>query len=161
MAMSAGYSNRSLAQKLGIKAGSVVALVNAPDNYDKLLGVLPEGVTVVGEPKKDVEFIQVFVTRRNGLENQVLKLKDRLKPDGMLWISWPKRSSKLATDLSDSVVREVGLRNGLVDVKVCAVDESWSGLKFVRRLKDRPVDSHPKKRKDSSRRLVCRARPRR
>ncbi len=102
-------------------------------------------MTVVREPKKNVDFIQVFATRRKGLKDQVPRLKGRLKPDGMLWVSWPKRSSKLATDLNDGLVREVGLKNGLVDVKVCAVDESWSALKFVRRLKDRHSGSHQKK----------------
>jgi hypothetical protein len=143
--MSAGYSGKPLAQKLGIRPGSMVAFLNPPDNYNQLLGILPEGVTVILELKKDTDFIQVFATRRKDLEDQVAKLKGRLKPDGMLWISWPKRSSKLTTDITDGVVREVGLKNDLVDVKICAVDESWSALKFVRRLKDRPGGSNPKK----------------
>jgi hypothetical protein len=143
--MSAGYSGRPLGQKLGIKPGTVVALLNAPTDYDHLLGILPKNVTVVRELKEEVDFIQVFTTRRKNLEVQIPKLKARLKPDGMVWVSWPKRSSKLATDLTDGAVREVGLKNGLVDVKVCAVDESWSGLKFVTRLKDRPGGPRPTK----------------
>jgi hypothetical protein len=135
--MSAGYSGKPLVQKLGIKQGHALAFLNAPEDYDRLLGKLPDGVTVVRELKDGLDFIHLFATDRASLEREFPRLKARLKQDGMIWVSWPKGSSKLKTDLSDGAVREVGLKNGLVDVKVCAVDESWSALKFVRRSKDR------------------------
>jgi hypothetical protein len=135
--MSAGYSGKPLAQKLGIRKGDVLAFLNAPDNYDRLLGKLPHEVIVARGPERQLDFIQLFATERASLERELPRLKARLKQDGMIWVSWPKATSRLQTDLSDGVVREVGLNNGLVDVKVCAVDDSWSALKFVRRLKDR------------------------
>jgi hypothetical protein len=145
--LSVGYSGKPLAQKLGIKKGYALALLNAPDGYDSLLGKLPNEVTVIQELKGELDFIQLFAKERTSLEKEFPRLKSRLKQDGMIWVSWPKVSSSLQTDLSDGVVREVGLENGLVDVKVCAVDESWSALKFVRRSKDRRDDLHPKNKK--------------
>ena len=145
--MSAGYSGRTLVQKLGIRQGDVLAFLNAPDDYESLFGELPDEVTIIREPKGELDFIQLFATERASLERELPRLKLRLKQDGMIWVSWPKASSRLQTDLSDRVVREVGLKNGLVDVKVCAVDESWSALKFVRRSKDREGNLHLKKKK--------------
>ena len=142
--MSAGYSGRPLAQKLGIKKGDVLALSNAPDGYDRLLGRLPDGAVVAREPEGPLDFIQLFSTERATLERELPRLKAMLKLDGMIWVSWPKASSRRQTDLSDRVVREIGLKNGLVDVKVCAIDDSWSALKFVRRLKDRDDNLRPK-----------------
>jgi hypothetical protein len=139
--MSAGYSGKPLAQKLGIRKGDVLAFLNAPDNYDRLLAELPDEVIVALGAERHLDFIQLFATERASLERELPKLNARLKQDGMIWVSWPKGTSKLRTDLSDGVVREVGLKNGLVDVKVCAVDDSWSALKFVRRLKDRDDNS--------------------
>ena len=145
--MSAGYSRKPLAQKLGIRKGYVLAFLNAPDYYDSILGKLPDKVTLARGPGWQLDFIQLFATERASLEKELPRLKARLKQDGMIWVSWPKSSSRLRTDLSDGVVREVGLKNGLVDVKVCAVDDSWSALKFVRRLKDREDNLRPQKRK--------------
>jgi len=145
--MSAGYSRKPLAQKLGIRKGDVLAFLNAPRGYASLLGKLPGGAIVTRGLEEDLDFVQLFATEKANLEKEFPKLKARLKQGGMIWVSWPKASSRLPTDLSDAVVRETGLDNGLVDVKVCAVDESWSALKFVRRLKDRDVNSHPKTRK--------------
>jgi hypothetical protein len=139
--MSAGYSGKTLAQKLGIRKGYTLAFLNAPDNYDRLLGELPDEVIVAVGVEMHLDFIQLFAMERASLERELPKLNARLKQDGMIWVSWPKGTSKLLTDLSDGVVREVGLKNGLVDVKVCAVDDSWSALKFVRRLKDRDDNS--------------------
>lgn len=139
--MSVGYSGRPLAQKLGIRKGDLLAFLNAPDSYDRLLGELPDEVIVARGAERNLNFIQLFATERASLERELPKLNARLKQDGMIWVSWPKGTSKLVTDLSDDVVREVGLKNGLVDVKVCALDDSWSALKFVRRLKDRDDDS--------------------
>jgi hypothetical protein len=135
--MSAGYSGRPLAQKLGIRRGDVLALLNAPDEYDSILGKLPDEATVIRELKGKSDFIQLFATDRASLEREFPRLEAGLRQDGMIWVSWPKGSSKMETDLSDRVVREVGLKNGLVDVKICAIDKSWSALKFVRRSKDR------------------------
>jgi hypothetical protein len=133
----AGYSQRSLVSKLGIRAGYRVHLVNAPADYDETLGDLPDSVELVAVPTGSVDFIQFFTKERAELEARFPELKQAIAYDGMLWISWPKKASKVKTDLNEAVIRETGLRNGLVDVKVCAVDEVWSGLKFVYRLKDR------------------------
>jgi hypothetical protein len=139
--MSAGYSGKTLAQKLGIRKGYTLAFLNAPSNYDRLLGDLPDKVIVARVAKGQLDFIQLFATERESLERELPRSSARLKHDGMIWVSWPKSASGLRTDLSDSVVREVGLKNDLVDVKVCSVDDSWSALKFVRRLKDRDGNS--------------------
>jgi len=135
--MPAGYSKRSLVEKLGIKEGFAVAILGAPENYASVLGKLPSGVKQFNQLKGPLDFLQFFSLKRFHLEEHFPKLKAALSPGGMLWISWPKASSGVPTDLTENVIREIGLRNGLVDVKVCAVDETWSGLKFVFRLKDR------------------------
>jgi len=145
--MPAGYSGKPLAQKLGIRKGDVLAFLNAPDNYDRLLGKLLDGAIVAHEPKGQLDLVQLFATERSNLEVEFPRLKARLKQAGTIWVSWPKAASGLQTDLTDRVVREVGLRNDMVDVKVCAVDGSWSALKFVRRLKDRSDNSHRRNRK--------------
>jgi hypothetical protein len=102
-----------------------------------VLGKLPPGTRIRNNSKDSFPFIQCFCTELRDLERRFPILKKQLAPDGMLWISWPKGSSKVPTDLNENVIRDVGLRNGLVDVKVCAVDDIWSGLKFVYRLRDR------------------------
>jgi len=133
----AGYSKRSLVDKLGIKPGASVLILEAPKGYAKTLGPLPTGVAVAKALKADLTFIHLFVTKRADLERRFAALQKALAPAGMLWISWPKKASGVPTDVTEDVVREVALARGLVDVKVCAVDETWSGLKLVRRLKDR------------------------
>ena len=133
----AGYSPRTLSQKLGIKEGMRVALEHAPAGYDVTLGELPPGVEQTTVAAGRLDFVQAFFAERAALEREFPRLKKALVESGMLWISWPKRAAKAATDLDENVVREIGLAQGLVDVKVCAVDERWSGLKFVVRLKDR------------------------
>jgi hypothetical protein len=135
--MAAGYSKKSLVEKLGIKDGFTISIVAAPKNYATTLGKLPSGVKQSKKREGPIDFLQFFCSKRSRLEDNFPTLKEALSPSGMLWISWPKASSGVSTDLSESVVREIGLRNGLVDVKVCAVDETWSGLKFVFRVKDR------------------------
>jgi hypothetical protein len=142
-----GYSGKPLGQKLGIRKGDVVAFLDAPDDYGSLLGKVPDEVIVARGLKRKLDFIQFFARDRATLERKFPRLKARLKQQGMIWVSWPKASARLETNLSDGIVREVGLKNGLVDVKVCAVDESWSALKFVRRLEDRETSSKPKKRR--------------
>ena len=133
----AGYSGKSLVDKLGIKPGTRIAILNAPRGYRKTLGTMPRGVTVVTAVRGSLPFIQFFATRRGALEERWTQLARALAPAGALWVSWPKKSSGVATDLTEDVVRAVALAGGLVDVKVCAVDEVWSGLKLVRRPKDR------------------------
>jgi hypothetical protein len=134
--MPAGYSARSLSDKLGIKAGARIAFVGAPKGYDATLGKLPP-VTQAKTLRGPLDLIQVFVTNRADLVRRFPALKKALAIDGALWVSWPKKASGVATDVVEDVVREIGLAQGLVDVKVCAVDETWSGLKFVYRLADR------------------------
>ena len=136
-AVSTGYSKTPLIRKLGIKSGQRLIFLSEPDNYGETLGPLPDLAQVASGLEGTLDFIQLFAVSRAELEAEFPRLVDALARDGMLWVSWPKHSSKVDTDLSDNVVREVGLGNGLVDVKVCAVDQTWSGLKFVRRLKDR------------------------
>ena len=133
----AGYSGKPLAQKLGVKAGVTVAALNAPRNYARLLRPLPAGARIQAKVARLAPFIHFFSKRRAELARRFPAFARALTPDGTLWISWPKGASGVATDLSEDVVRTIGLATGLVDVKVCAVDDVWSGLKFVRRLKDR------------------------
>ena len=133
----AGYSKRSLVDKLGIKPGASVLILEAPKGYAKTLGPLPEGVEVVKAPKPGLDFIHLFTTKRADLERRFGALQKALAPAGMLWISWPKKASGVPSDVTEDVVRGVALARGLVDVKVCAVDDVWSGLKLVRRVKDR------------------------
>src|SRR5271169_4455917 len=135
--MAAGYSKRSLVDKLGIKDGEKVAILSSPANYSATLGPLPKKVVAVKKLQAGIDFIHFFSKQRHELETKFASLKQALAQDGILWISWPKGASGVATDLTENIVREIGLRNGLVDIKVCAVDETWSGLKFVYRLKDR------------------------
>jgi len=132
----AGYSGTPLLKKLGIKPGYKMIIIGEPALYWDWLSPLPEGADV--KPKSDeVDFVHLFVKERKIFEREFLRHKKRLKKDGMFWISWPKKSSKVLSDLDETIIREFGLKNGLVDVKVCAVDETWSGLKFMFRLKDR------------------------
>lgn len=134
---SAGYSGKPLVAKLGIRSGDSVAFVGAPPGYRKLLGPLPERVRIVSPDSDDLDCVQVFVRSQGELREQLQDLRRRIKPTGMMWISWPKQTSGLATDLTETQVREVALDAGLVDVKVAAIDATWSGLKLVVRAKDR------------------------
>ena len=135
--MSAGYSKKSLVGKLGIKEGFKIIILNPPQNYDTSLGKLPKNVSVMEKLSGPLDFIHFFTKKREDLEIKFSILKQELSRNGVLWISWPKSSSKVKTDLNENIVREIGLKSGLVDVKICAVDEIWSGMKFVYRLKDR------------------------
>ncbi len=134
----ARYSGTSLLKKLGIKPGYLVLIVNEPDHFSELLGELPKGAEVVDPGHPDpIDFIHVFCENEEALHNLFPPLKEKLAKDGTLWVSWIKKSSKLETDISGNEVRSLGLHIGLVDVKVCAVDEDWSGLKFMYRKEDR------------------------
>ena len=130
-----GYSGTPLVKKLGIKPDSRIQFIAAPGQFPALLGDLPEGARV--QRTGTLDFAIVFVKKFSELTRQFAALRDRLDTNGMLWVAWPKRTSGIETDLNENVVREHGLQCGLVDVKVCAIDDTWSGLKFVRRLKDR------------------------
>ncbi len=132
---SAGYSGTPLVRKLGIKPGARIQIVSEPPDFRSVLGPMPEGVKP--SPRGELDFAMVFTRTIADLEKRFVVLRDRLAPNGSLWVSWPKKSSGVSTELTENVVRDFGLEHGLVDVKVCAVDETWSGLKFVRRLKDR------------------------
>jgi len=136
--LAAGYSRRPLAQKLGIKQGQALMVLNPPVGYEDALGELPPGTSLTSKPKGGADLVHFFATRATVLDAEFPGLSERVKPGGAIWVSWPKASSKLPSDLTDRVVRDIGLKNGFVDVKVCAVDETWSGLKFVRRK----VDAH-------------------
>jgi hypothetical protein len=133
----AGYSGTPLAKKLGFKPGFAAAHVNAPDAFDALLGELPDGVTVKRRLRGPLDLVVCFVTERRDLERRLPALRRALAPAGMLWIAWPKRASGVETDMTEDVARELGLANRLVDNKVCAIDETWSGLRLVYRLEDR------------------------
>ena len=133
----AGYSSTPLAKKLGIKEGFRVALVNAPQDFQSELGELPHNVEFVKRTTKSLDIVLLFVLSERALARDFANLAEKLKTNGMIWIAWPKKSSGVATDLSFECVQKIGLAAGLVDVKICAVDDTWSGLKFVYRLKDR------------------------
>jgi hypothetical protein len=135
----AGYSKRTLVEKLGIKPATRVVALGAPAGYASLLGALPSGATLRSRLPKASGFIHCFVRRRRDLEADFPRLAQALTDEGTLWISWPKRASGVETDLTENIVREVGLREGLVDIKVCAGDDVWSGLKFVRRVENRSL----------------------
>ncbi|MBS1771971.1 MAG: DUF3052 family protein [Bacteroidetes bacterium] len=131
----AGYSGTPLIKKLGIKAGNKIKVINAPENYFNLIGDLPEDVMT---DKRGVQnLIHVFAKGQSEIEKALVKYKKEIVQDGMIWISWPKKSSGIVTDITEDTIRNAGLAIGLVDVKVCAIDDIWSGLKFVIPLKDR------------------------
>lgn len=134
----AGYSGTPLPQKLGIKEGARVALVRAPEGFERTLKPLPDGVKLRTQARGTNDVVLFFATRLAELERRFDGFARSIEPSGGLWIAWPKRTAGVATDLRESVVRETGLSHGLVDNKVCAVDDTWSGLRFVYRLDDRP-----------------------
>lgn len=133
----AGYSDTPLTKKLGIKPGFNIALVNAPEGYLDLFDALPGDLTFEGQITGGHDMIHLFVKTQQEYLAILPLLKDRIKQNGMVWVSWPKKASKIATDITEDIIRNEALQNGLVDVKVCAVNEIWSGLKLVIRLKDR------------------------
>lgn len=132
----AGYSGTPLAKKLGLKPGPV-AVLNEPKGFRRQLDGLPEGVRFTAEPEKDAPAVLFFTRERKEMAKRLPQLLERLAPDGMLWMAWPKKASGVPTDITEEVVREVALPLGLVDVKVCAIDDTWSGLKLVLRRENR------------------------
>jgi hypothetical protein len=135
----AGYSDTPLLQKLGIKPGTTVVTVNAPTSYRRLLGALPEGVSFSERLKRDSNFVHVFADNRAELETRLPALREKIADNGTVWVSWPKKSSGVPTDVSQDMVRAVALPLGFVDVKVCAIDETWSGLKLMVRRSNRKL----------------------
>ncbi len=133
----AGYSHRTLVEKLGIRPGDKIAIIGAPAGYRKTLGPLPPDVRNPGPNTTNLDFVQLFVRDRKALVDQLRDLRKHIKPTGMIWVSWPKQASGVPSDLTEDVIRTVAIETGLVDVKVAAIDETWSGLKLVIRVKDR------------------------
>jgi hypothetical protein len=129
--VTAGYSGTPLVRKLGFKPGMRVYYAGAPEGFEGLLGELPGGVRILERPAGDLDLAMLFATQRRDLERGLKALQPGLRPAGMIWVAWPKRASKVPTDITEDVVRDVALPRGLVDVKVCAIDEVWSGLKLV------------------------------
>ena len=129
--MSAGYSGTPLVRKLGFKPGMRAHFVAAPDDFAALLGELPDDVRVLARATAPLDLVVLFVVSRADLERRLGGLHAKLRQDGMVWVAWPKRASKVPTDMTEDVVRDVALPRGLVDVKVCAIDDTWSGLKLV------------------------------
>lgn len=125
-----GYSGKALWQKLGLKPGLRILALDSPRDYAELAGLPPGGLHLVG-PRAACDLVHMFVSRRERLEAALQRWSTRLPHDGVLWVSWPKKASRVPTDISEDTIREIALALGLVDVKVCAVDEVWSGLKLV------------------------------
>lgn len=127
----AGGSGKPVTEKLGIKPGFFIFCSGAPRDYADIVGPLPDGAKMTRAAKPPLDMVHLFVTEAKGLAAKLRDCRKAIAPDGMIWVSWPKKSSGVATDLSDVVVRDTALPLGLVDIKVCAIDETWSGLKFV------------------------------
>jgi hypothetical protein len=127
----AGYSRTPLSKKLGIKPGHAVHAIDAPRGYRTLLAPLPDDVTFTPRLSSAVDVVHLFVTEKSALASAIPRIRTQMKPDAAVWVSWPKQAAKIETDVTEDVVRAVALPTGLVDVKVCAVDETWSGLKLV------------------------------
>jgi hypothetical protein len=132
-----GYSGTPLEKKLGIKQGFKIRLFNQPDYYYDLFSDLPTDIKELKDKKSKKDFIHYFAMNTLQLNKDIQQLRQEIEENGMIWVSWYKKSAKIKTDLNENIIREIALSNGLVDVKVCAIDEIWSGLKLVIRLKDR------------------------
>lgn len=133
----AGYSGTPLAKKLGVVEGATVCTYGAPAHYERLLAPLPPRVRFVTRGAAGAGLVHVFATRRAELARRLAELYRTVKPDAAVWVSWPKKASRVETDITEDVIREIALPLGFVDVKVCAVDETWSGLKLVIRVEHR------------------------
>jgi hypothetical protein len=133
----AGYSGTPLEKKLGIKEGAVIMLINQPEYYKELFISLPEDLIITNDRTIKKDIIHYFVKEKAKFIIDIYDLKSEMKQNGMLWISWPKKSSNILHDINENVIRDIGIQNGLVDVKVCAIDADWSALKFVIPLKNR------------------------
>jgi hypothetical protein len=135
--MNAGYSPNPLAKKLGMKEGFSVLTIDAPENYRELVDPLPPGVAVATGVDRDLDLIHVFTNSRDDLFRSLADCRSRIKQDGSIWVSWYKKAARLPTEITEDTIREAAFPLGLVDVKVCAIDEKWSGLKLVIRKENR------------------------
>jgi hypothetical protein len=133
----AGYSDTPLAKKLGLKQGFTIRLINQPAHYFDLFSDLPETLHILDDDTAKMNFIHFFTASLAQMQATLPSLKDQIVPDGTIWVSWPKKASKIPRDLTEDHIREAALACGLVDIKVCAVDDDWSGLKLVIPVKDR------------------------
>jgi len=133
----AGYSGTPLPQKLGIKPGTILVAIDPPENYRKLLAPVPSGVNFATRPVGNTKFVHLFVKERRALTEHLRQLRQKIAEDAVVWVSWPKKSSGVPTDVTEDVIRAVALPLGFVDIKVCAVDEVWSGLKLMIRRENR------------------------
>jgi len=133
----AGYSSTPLAKKLGVKEGFIINLINAPANYFDLFTDMPSSVSISDKAGEKKNLIHFFTKDTAELTQTLPQLKKEILPNGMIWVSWPKKSANIPTDVNEHLVRSTALENGLVDIKVCAVDDTWSGLKLVIPVKDR------------------------
>jgi len=133
----AGYSGTQLAKKLGIKGDFHIDLINAPEYYLCLFTDLPANLYFENDKDAKLDLIHFFTKSHEEYKSILPQLMNRIKPNGSIWVSWPKKSSKVPTDITEDIIRNFALQNGLVDIKVCAVDETWSGLKLVIPVKDR------------------------
>jgi hypothetical protein len=133
----AGYSGTPLPQKLGIKPGMIVVAIDPPENYRKLLGQIPSGVNFATRAVGNTSFVHLFAARRSELAKQLSILRHKIAENAAVWVSWPKKSSGMSTDITEDVIRAVALPLGFVDIKVCAVDDTWSGLKLMIRKENR------------------------
>ena len=135
--MSAGYSGTPLSKKLGIKEGITILTIDAPENYRELIEPLPGKATITNKKTRELDLIHFFTNSRDDLFRGLAEYKNLIKQDGAIWVSWFKRAAKLPTEISEDTVRDAALPLGLVDVKVCAIDDRWSGLKLVIRKENR------------------------
>lgn len=132
-----GYSGTPLAKKLGIKEGFTIRLVDIPAHYFRLFTDFPADVTIIEDDKTPADFVHFFTPDTPTLKKQITRLKMQMKPNAALWVSWYKKSAKIPTDITEDIIRNIAIENGLVDIKVCAIDEKWSGLKLVIPVKER------------------------
>jgi hypothetical protein len=149
----AGYSGKSVVQKLGIKPGFRIFVDGAPTVYGDVVGPLPADVSLAPRLKDPLDMVHVFAKELAALSKKLPACREAIAPGGMVWVSWPKKSSGVATDVTENLVRDTALSLGLVDVKVCAIDDIWSGLKLVIPLKQRKASPAPVKRSKTSSRL--------
>lgn len=133
----AGYSGKPLVKKLGIKPGCRLYIKNGPDDYLRMLGPLPEGVSVLRRPAGKLDLVHLFTKKAATLASDLEEYRHKIADNGVIWVSWPKKAANIQTDVTEDVIRQLALPLGLVDIKVCAVDETWSGLKLVIRLENR------------------------
>jgi hypothetical protein len=141
----AGYSRTPLAKKLGIKENFRLVIINEPTGFEKTLGELAPGIKILASARKPLDLILFFTDSHSELTKRFAQLAALLLPNGMLWIAYPKKASGVPTDLNFNFVQTIGLEAGLVDTKICAIDEVWSGVKFVYRLQDRPKEIKSKR----------------